>query len=285
MLVDKPAGPTSHDVVAMVRRMVGHKGRAGHTGTLDPFATGLLVILVGRATRLSQFLVGLPKCYEGSILLGQITTTDDPTGEPVSTSDRWRELDDAMIAAAMSALTGRIAQRPPVHSAKKVRGRPAHRRVRRGESVTLAEQWVEVQRFAPVGRAGPEIRFTAEVGSGTYIRSLARDLGDRLGCGAHLASLRRTQVGPFTVAEATDLAAIRAGTAEIQPARAVLAHLPQLELESPLSDRLRAGQTVEPPDRIGEGATGPIAVLVDGELLAVAERDHGNLRPRVVLQG
>ena len=127
------------------------------------------------------------------------------------------------------------------------------------------------------------------MGSGTYIRSLARDLGEQLGCGAHLASLRRTDVGPFHISQAVTLAAVQDGSARIQPARAVLAHLPQLQLDSLLADRLRAGQTVAPPHgprtEEWEEATGPIAVLADGELLAVAEREQGSLRPRVVLQG
>ncbi|MBI2072414.1 MAG: tRNA pseudouridine(55) synthase TruB, partial [Gemmatimonadetes bacterium] len=152
-MLDKPAGPTSHDVVAIIRRAFGTR-RVGHTGTLDPFATGLLLVLVGQATRLARYLVGLPKEYHGVLRLGSTTTTDDATGEVTGASDDWRALDDARLRAAMAALLGEREQVPPAYSAKRVRGERAHRLARRGAALTLAPTRVEVQRFDLTDRSG-----------------------------------------------------------------------------------------------------------------------------------
>ena len=204
MIVDKPAGPTSHDVVALVRRATGIR-RVGHAGTLDPFASGVLPVLIGRATRLVRFLVGLAKQYAGTVRLGITTDTDDRTGAVLRVDEGWRTVSESALEAAMTSLTGSQAQVPPVYSAKKVAGVPAHRRVRRGQSVTLAPRRVSVAMFRCTGRDGPDVHFTAAVSSGTYVRALARDLGERLGCGAHLLELRRTAVGPWDETDAIAL--------------------------------------------------------------------------------
>ena len=273
--MDKPAGPTSHDVVAAVRRATGMR-RVGHAGTLDPFATGLLTVLVGRATRLAPFLVGLDKTYEGTLELGRTTDTDDATGTVVA--DAPVAVGDAQLRAAMGILTGTLAQIPPAFSAKKVAGRPAHRSARRGRPEHLAPVAVHVARFAFQGRDGNRVRFTADVGSGTYIRALARDLGAHLGCGAHLVTLRRTAVGPWPVTEAVSLADILEHGPQVLPAREAVRHLPIRVLNADEAVAVRHGRAV--PDGDGDG---PVALLADGTLLAVALREGHVLRPTVVL--
>jgi len=261
----------------MVRRLATTR-RVGHAGTLDPFASGLLTILVGHATRLAPFLVGLPKSYTGTIRLGTVTDTDDREGAVLREDASWEAVEDAALGQAMTTLTGPLLQRPPTYSAKKVRGVPAHRRVRRGQAVSLAPQAVEVHRFACTGRSGPDLRFEADVSSGTYIRALARDLGEALGCGAHLTALRRTAVGPWTEADALPLSALRAPL-PLRPARDAVGHLPQRHLAPTEAEAVRHGRPV-PATHDGDL---PVALL-DGEtLLAVARPYETLLQPTVVL--
>lgn len=258
----------------MVRRRLGIR-RVGHAGTLDPFATGLLTLLVGRCTRLAPFLVGLDKTYEGTIVLGRQTTTDDATGDTVLASAV--SVSDGEVAGAMYALTGAIEQIPPQFSAKKVDGRTAYRQARRGHTVTLAPRAVYVHAFELVGRDGDTVRFRAHVGSGTYIRALARDIGIRLGCGAHLSTLRRTKVGPWSVAMAPSLAAWSEQPALEPPAQAVT-HLPSRTLSSDEVVEVRHGRSVPDGD-----ADGPVALFADGDLVAIALARAGTLYPTVVL--
>ncbi len=205
LLVDKPAGITSHDVVDMVRRAYGERS-VGHLGTLDPFATGLLLVLVGRATRLSTFLEIEPKVYEAVISFGAETDTDDSTGEVTRSAPPPSEAD---VRAAIVTLTGHIEQVPPAYSAKKVGGKRAYAAARAGEEMELAPASVVVHRW-DVGRfAGDTLAATITCGGGTYIRALARDLGRLSGSAAHLASLRRTRIGKFAVADAAPADALR----------------------------------------------------------------------------
>src|SRR5690606_5028509 len=169
--VDKPAGPTSHDVVAQARRALGER-RIGHTGTLDPFASGLLLLCVGRATRIAEYLTDMPKAYRATMRLGAATDTDDATGSVVAESDAWRTLDDATIRAAFAAEAGRRPQRPPAYSAKKIAGERAHRLARRGEIVELPDVDIEVHAIEVIAIALPEITFHVRCSSGTYIRSI-----------------------------------------------------------------------------------------------------------------
>jgi tRNA pseudouridine55 synthase len=275
--VDKPAGPTSHDVVAAARRAF-HASRVGHGGTLDPFASGLLLLFLGRCTRLVPYLVGLPKHYEGTIRLGVRTDTDDLDGRVVSADDGWRDVDDARLTEAAAALTGTIAQVPPVYSAKKLGGVPAHRRVRRGEAVALAPREVDVRRFEISGRDGPLARFEAEVGSGTYVRALARDLGAALGCGAHLQALRRTRVGPFDVRDAVAPARF---PCPLSPPAAAVPHLPRRSLDDAEYDAVRQGRAI--PARAED--PGPVALFHATLLVAVAAREGDHVHPRTVLAG
>jgi tRNA pseudouridine55 synthase len=184
-LVAKPAGPTSHDVVDQVRRALGTR-RVGHLGTLDPFAEGLLVLVTGRATRLATFAAGWEKAYEGVIRFGATTDTDDGTGRVLTTSDGWRELKRAAVEQTFAALRGAQEQRPPAFSAVKIDGVRAHKRARRGETVAPAARPVDVRELELIDWTPPDARFRATVSAGTYLRSLARDAGAALGCGAHL---------------------------------------------------------------------------------------------------
>src|SRR5207253_1771185 len=200
VLVAKPAGPTSHDVVDIVRRMLGEQ-RVGHLGTLDPFAKGLLVLVVGRATRLATFAADWPKSYEGVMRLGVTTDTDDATGTIVATAP-WTGITPVQLAEVVARFRGRYEQRPPAYSAVKIEGERAYRRARRGETVEPAARPVEIRELEIVEAAVPDLQFRATVSGGTYLRSLARDIGAALGCGAHLSALRRTAVGPFRVENA-----------------------------------------------------------------------------------
>jgi tRNA pseudouridine55 synthase len=278
-LVDKPAGPTSHDVVALARRLLGTR-RVGHAGTLDPAASGLLPLLAGRATRLMPFLAGLDKCYTGTLRLGVRTATDDASGRVTATDESWREVNDERLRAAMLDLTGVLDQIPPAFSAKKLGGTPAHRRARRGETVAMAPARVVVHRFDLTGRDAATVAFDTEVGSGTYVRALARDLGEALGCGAHLVTLRRTRVGPWRVEEATPLAALAAGDVPLRDMAAAVPHLPARPLTTAEHALVRHGRPVP-----GEAAGGgPVALLVDGHLVAIAVPRDGALAPKVVLE-
>ena len=208
VVVDKPAGFTSHDVVARVRRLAGTK-RVGHAGTLDPMATGVLLVGIGRATRLLGHLALHDKDYVATMRLGVTTSTDDAEGEPLAVRSA-AEVTAAAIANAAAALTGEREQRPPAVSAIKVDGKRAYARVRAGEDVVLASRRVTVSRFdiGEVSRHGEVVDFAANVtcSSGTYIRALARDVGAALGVGGHLAALRRTRVGAFDLSQARTLA-------------------------------------------------------------------------------
>ena len=210
--MDKPAGPTSHDVVAAARRALGER-RVGHAGTLDPAATGLLVVLAGRATRLAQFVAPLPKRYRGTIRFGAETTTDDAAGEPVERDDGWRARSDAEVAGAVAAVAARPTQVPPRVSARKVAGERAYRLARRGEAVALAATPVTITVLGcgALDRGSGELVLEIECGSGTYVRAVARDVGRELGSRAHLAALRRLAIGPWRVEDAVPLDALAAG--------------------------------------------------------------------------
>jgi tRNA pseudouridine55 synthase len=279
--VDKPEGPTSHDVVGSARRALGER-RVGHSGTLDPFASGLLLLCVGRATRLSEYLTGLDKAYEAKAVLGVATDTLDRDGAVVARSDAWHMLDAAAVSSALDAFRGDIQQVPPQYSAKKVEGIAMHRRARRGEHVELEPCTVTIHDIALTGFEAPEVRFRVRCSSGTYVRALARDLGESLGVGAHLTGLRRTSIGTFDVADAVALAALDDATAvaraRISPAEA-LAHLPSLRVEEATARRLAQGQRVRLDDA-PDGAL--VAVLDPTGLCAVAEVAGGVVRPQKV---
>ncbi|HEX4634233.1 MAG TPA: tRNA pseudouridine(55) synthase TruB [Gemmatimonadales bacterium] len=275
-LVAKPRGPTSHDVVDIVRRALDQK-RVGHLGTLDPFAEGLLVVVVGRATRLAPYAAGWKKSYDGVIRVGSVTTTDDLTGDVTATSEAWRELDLEQIRAASRGLLGEIEQMPPAYSAVKVDGVRAYKKARRGEAVTVGPRHVTVFELAVTGWSAPDVTFRATVSGGTYIRSLARDLGERLGSGGHLAELRRTAVGPFRLEDAVPAQAI--SPAHVRDPSLLVADLPSRALAGGERDAIVHGR----PLAAAASEHGTIALMADGALLAVAEVVDGSIKPRLVL--
>lgn len=273
MLVAKPAGPTSHDVVDVVRRALGEQ-RVGHLGTLDPFAKGLLVLVVGRATRLATFAADWPKTYEGTIRLGVTTDTDDATGKIVATAP-WTGVTPAQLAEVIGGFRGGYEQRPPAYSAVKIDGERAYRRARRGEAVAPAARPVEIRELEIVEAAVPDLEFRATVSAGTYLRSLARDIGAKLGCGAHLTALRRTAVGPLRLEEAV---APEAVTRErLLDASILVAHMPRREVDKKERDAVVHGRPITgDSDRL-------TAVFAGDQLIAVAESVDGLLKPRVVV--
>jgi tRNA pseudouridine55 synthase len=276
LLVDKPAGITSHDVVSVARRALGER-RIGHAGTLDPFATGLLVLLTGRATRLLPYVDGEPKEYEATIRWGAETDTDDATGE--ITRESAAPPARATIDVAMAALTGRLEQVPPDYSAKQVGGRRAHAAARSGAPLALAAVPVHVHSWVVREHRGTETDVTIVCGAGTYIRALARDLGRASESAAHLSALRRTRSGPFDVSHASAFADLRDGRATLRSPREAIPSLPEQRVSA--SDAARIAQGM----RVDAGGEAQRAALVseEGALLAIAERSGSEWQPRVVL--
>jgi tRNA pseudouridine55 synthase len=275
VLVDKPAGLTSHDVVHRLRRVLGTRA-VGHTGTLDPFATGLLVVLVGRATRLARFVEAHVKRYGATARLGWATDTDDLTGAPLGAPATLEGLTESAVRAALQSLVGPQRQRPPRYSAKHVDGERSYRLARRGRPVDPAPVDVVVHQAELLRFAPPALEFRVTVSAGTYVRALARDLGERLGIGAHLVALRREAVGPLSVDDATPLDRVTAGS--VLPPSAVLGHLPSVELAE--QERLAVSHGRAVPTST---PSGDVALLHAGELVAVARAEAGWLRPAVVL--
>jgi len=273
-----PAGPTSHDVVDTVRRALG-TDRVGHLGTLDPCAAGLLVIVVGRATRLAPFAAAWTKAYEGVIRLGTTTSTDDATGVPVATSDAWRDIDAEQVERVLATFRGAYDQRPPAYSAVKVAGERAYRRARRGEAVALPARRVEVTELVLVRCAPPDVSFRARVSGGTYLRSLARDVGEALGCGAHLAALTRTEVGPYRLAAAVAPEAVTAG--DLREPAELVGGLPRRDLDDAGRAAVIHGRAV--PAGSGMRDAGCVALFADGQLVAIAQQVGDVLKPRVVV--
>jgi tRNA pseudouridine55 synthase len=287
-VVDKPAGITSHDVVSRVRRITDTR-KVGHAGTLDPMATGVLVLGVGRATRLLTYLVGVDKGYRATIRLGAATLTDDIEGEVLMRADASGVTEEA-VRCGVSALTGAIQQVPSAVSAIKVDGKRAYARVRAGEEVTLAARPVTVSRFdisavrrgIVEGSAVVDLDVDVECSSGTYIRALARDLGDGLGVGGHLTSLRRTRVGPYPESVARTLEDLAADRALMSVQEAARAAFPARELTQDEADRLAHGQ------RIGKSGTGEVptaAFAPDGALVAIVSETGPTCRALLVMQG
>ncbi len=272
MLFDKPAGITSHDVVAQVRRRLGRGVKVGHAGTLDPFATGLLLVLVGRATRVQRFLMALPKAYETLARFGATSTTGDRDGEIVETG--------VVPEGDLALPTGVLRQRPPAYSAIRIDGERAYRRARRGEDVELPEREVTVYAFDELARDGALRTFAIRCSAGTYVRSLVADLGD-----AYCEQLRRTAIGDFSVADADP--------ERIVPLADALAFLPELRLAG--DDARRAFHGVAIPDADaaagGERPAGAPVRLTDADgVIALAEPRSGSdgaplLKPFVGLRG
>jgi len=267
---------TSHDVVLAARRAFG-ESRIGHAGTLDPFATGLLVLLLGRATRLLPHLDGVPKEYEAILSLGRETDTDDLQGAVVREAEPPT---DAAIADAIARLTGALEQVPPAYSAKRVAGRRAYDAARSGVTLELAAVRVDVFEWREIQRDADVLRAVISCGGGTYVRALARDLGRLTGSAAHLTALRRIRSGPFSVSDAVTVESLRAGEASLRPALDALPSIPHVRVGAEDAERLLRGIAVTRTD----GASS--AALIDsrsGALLAYAEGVGGTWQPRVVM--
>jgi tRNA pseudouridine55 synthase len=276
VLVDKPEGITSHDVVQRVRRALRIRS-AGHTGTLDPFATGLLVVLLGRATRLARFVEVQAKTYHAVARLGVRTDTDDLTGAVLETCP-VEHLDAGEVRRALDRFLGPGRQRPPAYSAKHVDGERSYRLARRGELVVAAEVAVTVHALEWVRWTPPDLEFRITASAGTYIRAVARDLGAALGVGGHLRALRREAIGELRVEDAVAVDAVVPGA--VRSPASVLGHLPAVPLDAVGRGHAVHGRTV--PEPVGE--PGELARLMAGEeLVAVARRDSDGWQPVVVL--
>jgi len=286
LLLDKPQGLSSNQALQRVRHLFG-ASKAGHTGSLDPMATGLLPVCFGEATKIAGFLLGSRKAYDAEVRLGVTTTTDDAEGDVVATRP-VPVADDAEIEAALATLRGRIVQTPPVYSAIKQGGVALYKRARRGEDVDVPSREVQIDRLDLIERAGDRLRLHVECGSGTYVRSLARDLGARLGCGAHLAGLRRVWVEPFRSPVMWTLDALRAraesgGTRVLDtlllPLERGLEALPALAVTDEQAARLEQGKPLV-QDALGET---PLCRALDsrGRLVALVRiEDNGEVRVR-----
>jgi tRNA pseudouridine55 synthase len=275
LVVDKPSGPTSHDVVQVARRTFG--ARVGHTGTLDPLASGVLPLVVGRATRLAQFMTGAEKSYDATIVFGRETDTYDAAGRV--TAETGRAPEPGAVAAAVTAMPGRRLQTPPIYSAKKIGGEPSHRLARRATPVAPAPVEVEIHEARLVSLVDCEARLLLRVSSGFYVRSLAHDLGVSLGVGAHLAALRRTHSGPFALADAVAWADVAVGAASLQgaviPLEQLLTDLPTARLDADAVDWVRHGRQVaaavgESHGTAAAATGGPVRLLdPDGRLVGI----------------
>ena len=289
LVVDKPPGATSFDVVRRVRGATGEK-RVGHAGTLDPAATGVLVVLLAQATRITEYLMDMPKTYRGTIHLGRSTTTYDAEGDVLHEADATG-VSEEMLREALANFVGEIEQVPPAHSAVKIDGERAYHRARRGETVAMKARPVSIYRIDLLRFEPPIAEIEVECGRGTYIRSLAHDVGERLKVGAHLASLVRTHIGPFTIEAAADESTLAAALEDgswrqlLQPTDCGLMALPAITLEIEDEKDVRHGQAValagvEPPaDR-----TEARGYAEDGSLVGIISFDAatGMWRPRKV---
>ena len=306
LIIDKPARLTSHDVVARVRKIIGDR-RVGHTGTLDPFATGVLVVLVGRATRLAQFLSGAEKEYEAVIRLGYATDTGDVTGNRLSeahSKSQKQSFSEKEIETAMASLRGEIEQMPPMYSAKKVGGRKLYELARRGEEVDRKPIQVTIKDFVPITNDGVflkrnddetcDLAVQVACSAGTYVRTLAEDFGRRLGVGAHLGALRRTRAGRFRIEDALTLNQLSEAadsgslTQILVSPDAAVSHLPFKELSEDDARRTQHGLTVQADST--EAASWPDGQAVrlrdgEGQLVAIGtyNQELKNLHPKVVI--
>ncbi len=297
LLLDKPSGLTSHGALQRVRRVLGTR-RIGHTGTLDPFASGLLLALVGPFTRLADLYHVWSKSYEAEMELGQETDTHDLTGDSTSQSSAWRSLTPEHVDQALRHFTGEYLQRPPRFSARRVGGKRSHAEARKGRSLALEPRSVVVYEAAVTSVDLPRVSFSVRVSTGTYVRALARDVGRKLGCGAHLTALRRTRIGPFTVEDAVEPACVGVGCSAWLRKASMVPWLRQREVSPTERGFVQNGRSI-PGDNLvpptvalsrevapsGKTEEHPVALTDQGELIAIATEADGWLHPKKVLVG
>ncbi len=278
LLLDKPAGMSSNGALQSARRLYEAE-KAGHTGTLDPLATGVLPVCFGEATKFASFLLDARKGYVATLRFGVTTTTLDAEGEVLSR--REPRFDEAALREVLARFEGDIEQLPPMHSALKLDGRPYYEYARRGVEIERRPRRVHVERIVLEAFEPPEARIAVDCSKGTYVRTLAADIGEALGCGAHLSALRRTRTGPFGIADAHGLDALAALDAPgrdalLLPMLDLVAGLPRVALGADEALRFGHGQALAQP----AGCEGTVAVLAGGRLLGVAEAGAGALQPR-----
>jgi len=288
LVIDKPAGMTSHDVVGFVRRVTGESS-VGHLGTLDPLATGVLPLLLGKFTRLAQYFSSAEKSYTGAIRFGFATDTYDAEGQPAG-ADLHPALTLEQVRTAAARFHGEMDQMPPPFSAKKIAGTPAYKLAREGKEVVLKTAKIRIVSFEITSIEGAEANFAISVSAGGYVRSVAQELGQDLGCGAHLSRLRRTQAGVFTLAEAHTLEALRPLAGDL-PAledlclhpRSLLPEMPSVTGDAMSLGRLRNGAQANLP----EFSQAPLVKVFEGqrELVGIAKRVAGTLFQPVVVMG
>jgi tRNA pseudouridine55 synthase len=275
LAVDKPAGITSHGVTDRLRRVLGTR-RVGHAGTLDPFATGLLLLLVGRATRLLPFLDIEPKVYLATIRFGTATSTDDPEGEVLLQAPPPPQ---EVVERVIPSFTGDLLQRPPVFSAKRVAGVRAYAAARRGKPMDLQPVRVAVHEWRVIGRDAADLNVEIRCSGGTYIRALARDLGEAAGSAAHLAALRRIRTGRWAIDEASSMDDAERGEIELTAPAAMVAHLPRHDIDDLDARRVSHGQALA-----SRGEDAVVALCHADDLVAIACRDGAEWRPKVVMR-
>ena len=288
LVIDKPAGMTSHDVVGILRRITGERS-IGHLGTLDPMATGVLPMLLGKFTRLAQYFSSAEKSYVGTIRFGFATDTYDAEGAPAG-PDSMPSLNLDQVRAAASRFRGEMQQMPPSYSAKKIAGTPAYKLAREGKPVELKAATVHIASFAITALDGAEAGFTMSISAGGYVRSVAHELGQDLGCGAHLSSLRRTQAGAFTLAEAHTLEELEALAGDVAALeawcvhpRSLLPEIPAVTGDAHALGRLRNGMQANLP----EFSQARLVKVFAGqrELAGIAKRVAGTLFQPVLVMG
>lgn len=283
--INKPTGWTSRDVVNRVQKLCPRGTKLGHAGTLDPMATGVLVVCVGPATRLVQYIHQLPKTYRSTFLLGRRSSTDDTDGV-IEVLSNAPPVTEQQLKEHLPAFLGTIEQIPPQVSAVKVAGERAYKVARRGEAVEIRPRPVTVHRLELVAFDAPEFSLEIECGSGTYIRAIGRDLAAKLGTAAVMSSLVRTSIGPFKVEEAVDIESLAAETivGRLHPPLFGLPQLPRIDVNEEIAARLRSGQRIAASRLCGKTAEGEAAVICNTKLVCIAEFEQGQLRPRLVFK-
>lgn len=275
--INKPAGLTSHDIVAAVRRRLGRNAKIGHAGTLDPFADGVLVVCVGPATRLADYVQNRPKRYTAEITLGATSSTDDTEGKITPRSAAAPEAD--AIEKTLRSFVGEIQQRPPIHSAVHVNGRRAYKLARAGEEIELPARAVSVYSIDIVKYDYPSLTIDVSCGSGTYIRSLARDIGEALGVGGYCSKLTRTAVGGFLLADAVDVEKVSPQSEHLISPLAVLENMPKVQIDASEITAICLGRFLRSPQPLSPGEAA--AVDCDGNLAAImtVQQDGMTLKP------
>jgi tRNA pseudouridine55 synthase len=281
LVIDKPAGMTSRDVVNRVQQWFPRKTKIGHTGTLDPLATGVLVVCIGAATRLADYVQAMSKSYTSRFRLGATSTTDDADGE-VTTHSTSNIPTHEEIERALESFVGTIEQVPPAFSALKVSGQRAHNLARQGNDVPLAARPVRIDAIRLTAFDWPFWDVEVDCGKGTYIRSIARDLGAKLGCGGMVESLRRTRIGPFTAEQGIGLN-VEPDQIKLQPLTAAISDMPQMTIDSETERRFRCGQAIRSEAETVLDKSEIAIVNHSGKLVGIGESERGEIYPKLVL--